>query len=86
MKNEADRENENYLESNSEICAPTLYQVILRNDDFTPMEFVIGMLEKFFYMDRRQAAEKTLEAHAKGRTVCGVFSKDFAEAKSGSGY
>src|SRR5579872_6559592 len=47
MKNEADREDENYLESKSEISLPTLYQVVLCNDDFTPMEFVMGILEKF---------------------------------------
>lgn len=81
MKNEADRDEENYLESNSEICAPALYQVVLRSDDFTPMEFVVEMLQKFFYMDRQQAAEKTLESHASGQAVCGIFSRDFAEAK-----
>jgi len=73
MKNEAEKEDENNL--------PALYQVVLCSDDFTPMEFVIGMLEKFFYMDRHKAAEKTLESHAVGKAVCGIFSKDFAEAK-----
>jgi len=81
MKNEANRENENQLENKGEIDEPALYQVVLHKDDFTPIEFFIGMLEKFFYMDRRMAAEKTMEAHARGRAVCGVFSKDFAESK-----
>lgn len=81
MKNEGEKENENNLEINTETSVPTLYQVILRNDDFTPMEFVVSMLERFFYMDRQQAAEKTMEAYARGRAICGVFSKDFAEAK-----
>lgn len=81
MKNEAERRDENNLESKHEITEPSLYQVVLHKDDFTPMEFVIGLLETFFYMDRHAAAEKTLEAHVRGETVCGIFSKDFAEAK-----
>lgn len=60
---------------------PPLYQVYIHNDDFTPMEFVIGILERFFYMERRNAAEIMLEAHVKGKALCGVFSKDCAETK-----
>jgi ATP-dependent Clp protease adaptor protein ClpS len=81
MKNEADRDDENDLEPNGEMCAPALYQVVLRNDDFTPIEFVVSLLEKFFYMDRHQAAAKTFEVHAIGKAVCGIFIRDFAEAK-----
>jgi ATP-dependent Clp protease adaptor protein ClpS len=81
MKNEADRENESNQEVETNDMVPGLYQVILHNDDFTPIEFIIGILEKYFYMDRREAAEKTLEAQAIGRAICGVFSKDFAESK-----
>lgn len=81
MKNEADKEDAFNLEFTSELSAPALYQVVLHNDDYTPMEFVVGLLEKFFYMDRRQAADKTLEAHVHGSTVCGMFSRDFAESK-----
>jgi ATP-dependent Clp protease adaptor protein ClpS len=81
MKNEADKENEHSLQPEDELSEPSLYQVVLHNDNFTPIEFVIGILEKYFYMGRREAAEKTLEAHAKGRSICGMFSKDFAEAK-----
>lgn len=60
---------------------PSLYQVVVHNDDFTPMEFVVDILERFFYMNRRKATDVMLEAHAKGRAVCGLFSKDFAESK-----
>jgi ATP-dependent Clp protease adaptor protein ClpS len=81
MKSEVSKEHDNNLEFSAELAEPALYQVVLHNDDFTPMEFVVGILEKFFYMDRKQAADKTLEAHVKGKTVCGVFSKDFAESK-----
>lgn len=69
------------LEMQGDLEAPALYQVFLHNDDFTPMEFVMGILEKLFFMDRRKAAEVMLEAHTSGRALCGIFSKDFAEAK-----
>lgn len=61
--------------------APALYQVYLYNDDYTPQEFVLGLLEKLFYMNRRKASEVMLEAHMQGKALCGTFSKDFAEAK-----
>jgi ATP-dependent Clp protease adaptor protein ClpS len=60
---------------------PSQYQVVMHNDDFTPMEFVVGVLEKFFYMSRAKAAEVMLEAHTKGVAVCGYFVKDTAETK-----
>lgn len=86
MKNEENKEDAykdvfSGLDFLAEESVPMLYQIVMHNDDFTPVEFVVGILEKFFYMDRRQAADKTLEAHVNGRTVCGIFSKDFAEAK-----
>lgn len=65
----------------SETQEPRLYQVVVHNDDYTPMEFVVGLLEKYFYLSRRAATEITLEAHLKGKAICGMFSKDFAEAK-----
>lgn len=64
-----------------EASYPALYQVVVHNDDFTPMEFVVKTLESFFYMDRRKAAAVMMEAHMKGDALCGVFSKDFAESK-----
>jgi len=60
---------------------PTLSQVYVLNDDFTPKEFVAKVLEQFFYMDRRKALETTMEAHVNGRALCGIFSKDLAETK-----
>jgi ATP-dependent Clp protease adaptor protein ClpS len=81
MKNEVNKEYTTTRESLSELSGPPLYQVVVHNDDFTPMEFVVDMLEKFFYMDRSKAAAVMLEAHERGRAACGVFSKDFAEAK-----
>lgn len=86
MKNEINKHNykitisEN-LHSSNETREPSLFQIFLHNDDFTPMEFVVDVLEKFFYMDRQKAASVMMEAHMKGSAMCGVFSKDFAESK-----
>jgi ATP-dependent Clp protease adaptor protein ClpS len=60
---------------------PSLYQVILHNDGFTPMEFVVEVLEKIFYMDRLKASETMLKAHIEGKAVCGMFTKDLALSK-----
>lgn len=81
MKNEASKECTTHLEPINQLIEPALYQVVVHNDDFTPMEFVMGTLETFFYMNRCRAAEVMLEAHIKGRAGCGLFSKDFAESK-----
>lgn len=81
MKNESNNEYTISEDLVSEVTVPALYQVVIHNDDFTPMEFVISVLETLFYMGRRQAADKMLEAHTKGNAVCGVFSRDVAESK-----
>ncbi len=60
---------------------PPLFQVILLNDDYTPMEFVVDVLERFFGMNRPQATRVMLEVHMKGKGVCGVFSYEIAETK-----
>jgi len=60
---------------------PGWYQIVLHNDDFTPMEFVMGILEKIFFMQRIQAADVMLAAHQQGRSACGFFTKDIAESK-----
>jgi len=60
---------------------PPLYKVILLNDDYTPMEFVVQVLEHFFRMDKEQATRVMLHVHTRGVGVCGVFSKDIAETK-----
>lgn len=57
------------------------YQVQLHNDDDTPMEFIIELLERFFAMDKRCATTKMLEAHQEGQAVCGVYTKDIAASK-----
>ena len=60
---------------------PPLFQVLLLNDDFTPMEFVVDVLERVFGMDRVKATRVMLEVHTKGRGVCGVFTFEIAETK-----
>lgn len=60
---------------------PPLYKVILLNDDYTPMEFVVHVLEHFFRMDKEQATRVMLHVHTKGVGVCGVFTRDVAETK-----
>ncbi len=60
---------------------PPMWKVLLLNDDFTPMDFVIVVLQQFFHMDEAQATRVMLTVHHQGRGVCGVFSKDVAETK-----
>ena len=60
---------------------PPLYEVALLNDDYTPMEFVILVLQKFFKMDKEKATQVMLKVHQEGRGVCGVYPKDLAASK-----
>lgn len=61
---------------------PPLYKVVLINDDYTPMEFVVDVLRSFFGMNMTQATRIMLKVHTEGKGVCGVYSKDVAESKS----
>jgi len=60
---------------------PPLYRVVLLNDDFTPMEFVVEVLEGIFGMQRTRATQVMLEVHTKGKGVCGVFGFEIAETR-----
>ncbi|MEX0900147.1 MAG: ATP-dependent Clp protease adapter ClpS [Gammaproteobacteria bacterium] len=60
---------------------PPLYKVVLLNDDYTPMEFVVEVLERFFRMDRGKATQVMLHVHTRGKGVCGLFTYDIAETK-----
>jgi ATP-dependent Clp protease adaptor protein ClpS len=60
---------------------PPLYKVLLLNDDYTPMEFVVHVLERFFGISHQQAVEIMLTVHRKGLAVVGVFSFEIAETK-----
>ena len=81
MKNEVNKEYTTNLGAGTENQEPSLYRVVLHKDDFTPKEFVVKVLEVLFYLDRRKATEVMMEAHIKGKAICGMFSKDFADAK-----
>jgi ATP-dependent Clp protease adaptor protein ClpS len=61
---------------------PPLYKVVMLNDDYTPMEFVVEVLEIFFGMDREKATSIMLAVHTQGRAVCGIYSRDVAETKA----
>jgi|TARA_B110000438_G_scaffold81586_1_gene81460 ATP-dependent Clp protease adaptor protein ClpS len=61
---------------------PPLYKVVLINDDYTPMDFVVEVLRSFFDLNVEKATQVMLKVHTEGKGVCGVFSKDVAETKS----
>ncbi len=60
---------------------PSMYRVILLNDDYTPMEFVVQVLERFFQKSREEATQIMLHVHRRGVGVCGVFTYEVAETK-----
>ena len=68
-------------ESRPKLKQPPLYRVVLINDDFTPMEFVVDILETIFGMERTRATQVMLEVHTKGKGVCGVYNFEIAETK-----
>nr|WP_245598995.1 ATP-dependent Clp protease adapter ClpS [Halotalea alkalilenta] len=68
--------------SDPQLAEPPMYKVILLNDDYTPMEFVVEVLQTFFAMDREKAVQIMLAVHTQGRATCGIFTRDVAETKS----
>ena len=64
-----------------EVMPPPLYQVLLLNDDYTPMDFVVDVLQQFFALDLEKATQVMLHVHTRGRGVCGVFTREVAETK-----
>ena len=71
------------VETRPKTKRPPLYKVLLLNDDYTPMEFVVHVLERFFGMTHAEAFEIMLTVHKKGVAVVGVFSHEIAETKVG---
>lgn len=65
-----------------ELQAPPMYHVIMLNDDYTPMDFVVEVLEDFFAMSRELATHTMMLVHNQGQAVCGVFTRDVAETKA----
>ncbi len=68
-------------ESKPKLKRPRLYKVLLLNDDYTPMEFVVIVLEQFFAKPREQAVQIMLHVHQKGIGICGVYPREVAETK-----
>jgi len=68
-------------ESQPKLKRPPLYKVILLNDDYTPMEFVVHVLELFFAMNRELATYIMLQVHTQGKGICGTFTREIAETK-----
>lgn len=69
-------------EAQPKVKQPPLYKVLLLNDDFTPMDFVVQVLKTFFSMTTEKATEVMLHVHTRGVGVCGVFTRDVAETKA----
>jgi ATP-dependent Clp protease adaptor protein ClpS len=67
--------------SKPEVTRPPLYQVVLLNDDFTPMDFVVEVLQVFFALNREKATQVMLHVHTRGKGVCGVYTREVAESK-----
>ena len=84
MPEKAGHQNEDGLavqEARPRLKRPPLYKVILINDDYTPMDFVVHILECFFSLDRQNATRVMLEVHTRGKGICGIFTHDIAETK-----
>ena len=64
-----------------ELQRPAMFQVVLLNDDFTPMDFVVEVLRSFFGLDQERAVQVMLHVHTRGKGVCGVFTREVAETK-----
>jgi len=64
-----------------ELARPPLYSVLLLNDDYTPMDFVVEVLVRFFVMDIERATQVMLHVHTRGRGVCGLYTREVAESK-----
>ncbi len=65
----------------TQIKVPRKYKVLLLNDDYTPMDFVVEVLKTFFHLDEETSVQVMLQVHLQGKGVCGVFTRDIAETK-----
>lgn len=69
-------------EAKPELKRPSMYRVVLMNDDYTPMDFVVEVLMAFFNMNEEKATQVMLAVHTQGKGVCGVYTRDVAETKA----
>ncbi len=70
------------LADKPKVKPPSMYEVLLLNDDFTPMDFVVDVLMRFFNKNAEQAEMITMQVHHQGKGVCGIYPKDIAESKA----
>lgn len=69
-------------QSRPKLKKPRMFQVVLLNDDYTPMEFVVELIEQFFFKSRENATQIMLKIHTEGKGVCGIYTEDVAETKA----
>jgi len=69
------------VEVSTDVKLPRKYKVVLLNDDYTPMDFVVEVLKRFFHLNEEIAVQVMLQVHIQGKGVCGVFTRDIAETK-----
>ncbi|PCJ47171.1 MAG: ATP-dependent Clp protease adapter ClpS [Moraxellaceae bacterium] len=69
-------------ESKADLAPPPMYRILMLDDDYTPMEFVVQVLETYFSMGREKATQIMLTVHTQGKAACGEFTKDVAETKA----
>ena len=84
MSKKTDHEHEHGVAvetAKPEVKQPPLYSVLLLNDDYTPMDFVVDVLVRFFPMNIEKATQIMLHVHTRGRGVCGVYTREIAESK-----
>ena len=84
MSSEDDREDSLevvFADPQTDVSPPNQYKVLLINDDYTPMEFVIEVLQRYFGRNQEQATAIMLQVHTQGKGICGVYSRDIAETK-----
>ena len=77
-----DFDEDTKVETKKKLQKPSLYKVLLLNDDYTPMEFVVFLLKKFFHKNNDEATQIMLHVHQRGIGVCGIYAYDLAETKA----
>lgn len=76
-----EQQHQSGVKEKQQLKPPPMYKVILNNDDYTPMDFVVEVLVRFFRMNSEQATDVMLQIHYKGKAICGVYSAEVAETK-----
>lgn len=75
------RHTKTVTQTSTEFKVPRKFKVVLLNDDYTPMDFVVDVLKRFFQLSEEVAVQVMLQVHIQGKGVCGVFTRDIAETK-----